>query len=182
VVPRRELGFGSVGAWQLHPDDLNMFSFSNNKKRATLEKYVRRLADITTPSIQLIAEDLREHRRQNRVIPTILVPWEDDSPVVGEATVVLLKDISDHGVGLVLNHPFRAGRILIGVWIDEEERPWFFLGEVKQNSPIGGGYWVIGVKLTEVFEGSDPPGTAELAPLVEKLLPSSRHAYGSSRR
>ena len=175
LVGLPELLFGGVGGLQLHAffaGDSIMFSFNNNKKRAALEKYIRRLVDITTPNIQLIAEDLREHSRQNRVLPTMLVPWKDGAPVVNEATIVLMKDISDHGVGLVLSHPIRARQFLIAVRVDEDERPWFFLGEFKQNSPIGGGYWVIGVKLTEVFD-SDPPGLEKLSPLVEKLLPSS---------
>lgn len=149
-----------------------MFSFSSNKKRRVLEKYVRRLADITTPNIHLIAEELREHTRQNRVLPTMLVPWENGAPLVNDSAMVLLKDISDHGVGLVLNQPFHARRVLIAVWPEEEETPWFFLGEVKQNSPIGGGFWVVGVMLTDVFHDTHPAGLEQLLPLVERLSPA----------
>ena len=83
-----------------------------------------------------------------------------------------MKDISDHGVGLVLNQPFRAAEVFIVAWPDEEERPWFFLGQVRQETPIGGGYWVIGVDLIDVFDDSDPAGIDELQPLIDQLLPA----------
>lgn len=149
-----------------------MYSFSSNKKRCVLEKYARRLSDITTPNIHLIAEELRQRRRANRVLPTILAPWENGAPVVSDATTVLMKDISDHGVGLVLNQPFHGQQVLIAVWPEEEDAAWCFLGDVKQNNPLGGGFWVVGVELFDVFHDTEPAGIDQLRPLMERLRPA----------
>ena len=156
-----------------------MFSFKSNKKRLALEKYVRRLADTTTPNIHPIAEDTRVTRRQNRVLPTILVPWEDGELLVDESATVLIKDISDHGVGLVLNQPFRAMEVLICLWLADEESPWFFRGTVRQNSAIGGGFWVLGIELTDFLNANEISKVEELLSLVNKLLPTERPGRAS---
>ena len=147
-----------------------MFSFNRQNKLVEVQKYIRRLADLTSPNLCSVEGELRATSRQNRVLPTILIPVEKNEPVVGEATPALTKDVSDDGVGLVLHQPLHVEQVAIGLWLAEEETPWFFQGEVRQNSRIGGGYWVIGVKLTEVLNVTESLHSI-LLPLAEQLLP-----------
>ena len=156
-----------------------MFSFKDNKKKLDLEQCVRRLADTTTPNIHLIEDDARQSSRQNRVLPTLLVPWENGELLVDESATVLTKDISDHGIGLVLNQPFHALEVLIGLWLVDEECPWFFRGIARQNSPIGGGFWVLGIELAEVVHLDQLPHVEVLLSLVHKLLPAERPGRAS---
>ena len=94
-----------------------MFSFNRQKKLVTLQKYIRRLADVTSPNLQPMEGESRTNGRQNRVLPTVLIPWEEDAPVVSEATTALTKDVSDDGLGLVLHQPIHAPQVVIGLWV-----------------------------------------------------------------
>lgn len=149
-----------------------MFSFGSKNKRQALAKCMRRLADITTPNIQPIEEDSRLARRNTRVLPALLVPWQEGGPQASEVQTVLLKDISDLGAGLVLDERCEAREVLIAVWVCEEESPWFFMGQVRQQHPIGGGHWALGLELTEVIDITDLNGIELLAPYVARLLPT----------
>jgi hypothetical protein len=151
-----------------------MFSFNSQKKLVELQKYVRRLCDRTTAELSPLEGESRSDSRHYRVIPTILSPWEDDGPVLHESAFVLTKDVSERGVGLVLEQPFRAERVVLGFWLPHEDHPDFFLGDIRQNSPIGGGFWVIGIELVDVATPAETKALQRLLPMAEKLLPAKR--------
>jgi hypothetical protein len=146
-----------------------MFSFTRRKKTLDLQRYIRRLCDLTSPALSPLEGDVRTDNRHSRVIPTLLCPWEEDGPIADQATIVLTKDISDRGVGLVLQHPLRAEHVLLGFLLADETDPLFFLGDIRQNSPIGGGYWVIGVELTDMVNICDFDSLEQLRPMAAKL-------------
>jgi len=147
-----------------------MFSFSKRKKTVDLNPYIRRLCDLTTPNLATTSEG-RSENRYNRCIPTLLSPWQDDRPLVDECTIGLTSDMADCGVGLVLNQPFRAEAAVVGYWIpcDTMCEPWFFLGNIRRNQAIGGGFWAVGIELTEFANPNHVETLSVLKPLSAKL-------------
>ena len=117
-----------------------MFSFDTRKKVLELQSYVRRISDLTVSGIVPTDSEERSDRRQIRILPSLLTPWRDDAPVVTESARALTRDLSDNGVGLVLHQAFHADQVVLTVRLPNEDRPWFFLGEIRQNNPIGAGY------------------------------------------
>ena len=150
-----------------------MFSFVKRKKSLDIASQLRRLCDLTTPNLCIREKPSRRKDRYNRAIPTLLCPWEGDRPVEDESTIVLTRDISDSGVGLVLSQPFRANRVLVGFFFDawDPGQPWFFLGDVLRNMAFGGGYWNVGVELDEFANSIYPEKVKPLRALAAKLLP-----------
>ncbi len=148
-----------------------MFSFANHKKIVDLYPYIRQICDLTTPNLATMFAG-RSEDRFNRTIPTLLCPWEDDRPVVDECAICLTSDLADRGVRLVLTQPFRAETVAVGYWIDAEHmcEPWFFLGEVRRNQPIGGGFWAVGIELTEFANTVHREAFADLRASAAKLL------------
>lgn len=77
--------------------------------------------------------------RQNQTLPVLLTPWENGKPLIEESTMAITKDISDQGVSLILNQPFRDEQVVIGFWpstthtSSPNEESFFFLGDVRQN-------------------------------------------------
>jgi len=143
-----------------------MFSYNARKNRCDVRKYLARICDLTTPNYAAPSDDERAENRRNRSIPTLICPWEDNVPCVDEAAFVLTKDISDAGIGIVANQPICAHEVLVALWPNDEvsDAPWFFLSKVIRNAPLGGGFWILGIELTEF-------ATAEYQDLVRPLLP-----------
>ena len=129
-----------------------MISPSDQKPVTELYPYIRRICDLTTPNLMTQTISGRSENRYNRAIPTLLSPWKRDQPVVEGSTICLTCDLSDRGVGLVLSKPSNFEKVLIGYWIPSTNmpEPWFFIGEVKRTHAMGGGFWALGVELTEL--------------------------------
>jgi hypothetical protein len=152
-----------------------MFSFDNEKKSHVVQAKIRRILDLTVPNFADGLTDSRSDDRFNRTLPALLCAWEQDQPVPGSSMFVATRDISSEGVGVLLQQPFRAERVLLTFWLDEEvsPEPWYFLGRSQALRKIGGGFWTLGIQLTE-FAGSNGRGPlAALAPLVKQLRASA---------
>ena len=148
-----------------------MFSFDTRKRLGEVRGFLRHLVDLSSPNLPPLEGDSRSQPRSNRALPVLLAPWEHAQPVVDESTYALTKDISDRGLSLVLGQPFKSLEVVVGLWLDS---PRFVLGDVRQNVPIGGGFWQIGVELTELLEAVDHPQIQTLVPLATRLVPSAR--------
>jgi hypothetical protein len=90
---------------------------------------------------------------------------------VDESTYAFTKDVSDRGLSLVLPQPFKSVEVVVGLWLDS---PRFVLGEVRQNVPLGGGFWQIGVQLNEVLCAVDHPPLEALLPMATRLVPTAK--------
>ncbi len=154
-----------------------MFSFTRRKKRLELQTLLTRLVDLTTPNLTHFNEEDRIAKRYIRVLPVLLAPWEDERPVVAEATTALTKDLSERGVALILNQPFRADELLVGFLVPpmdttgKDMDALFAKGHLRQCIPLGGGYWQLGIELIDFIDEAQTPAIAEIMPLLESLAP-----------
>ncbi|MEN6495314.1 MAG: hypothetical protein ABFD16_13625 [Thermoguttaceae bacterium] len=144
-----------------------MFSFKTQKKQVGVHQLLRRAMNATSPNHPPTQGESRWEDRSNRTIPVLLAPYADGQPIGDEHTIALTKNLSSQGVALVLPQPFRAEQVLIGFWLDA--RPEFVLGHVRQNVPLGGGYWQLGVELTERTGPATCPAIESLVPLTARL-------------
>lgn len=150
-----------------------MFSFARRKPSVDLCPYVRRICDLTTPNLPNVDSSGRTENRSNRTIPTLLCPWENRGPAIDECTSCLTSDLSDRGVRLVLTQPLHAQQVVLGYWIDEDdmEEPWFFLADVRRCQAVGGGFWNLGVELTDLAHVEFREEVAPLREFATQLLP-----------
>ena len=150
-----------------------MFSLGRRKKIVNLQRYLRRIVDRTAPNNGVSMDVARTENRYNRIIPTLLSPWTDGRVDVGRSLLALTKDIADHGIGVITNHPFPRGDVVVGFWLPDRDMqsPWFFQGSIQRESPIGGGFWLLGIELEEFISDDRQHELEPLAPLAKKLLP-----------
>ena len=147
--------------------------FHNQNDQVQLRATLRRICDLTSPNLPRIDES-RGEGRQNRCIPVLLTPWEDETPIVDETTTALTKDISDGGLSLTLPGPFRVQEIAIGFWVpddDYQSHAFFLLGHTRESVPIGGGFWGLGIETIRPLRNTE---VEELLPMVVKRLPPSK--------
>ena len=154
--------------------------FSSAGIDATLQKYLRRVTDLTTPNRAGAPSCLRVEDRYNRAIPTLLVPWEGDRVDRTRCAMVLTRDISEHGIGLITHHPLRVSEVVLAYWLsfDDAHEPWFFRGAIQWEEAMGGGFWAIGVELAEFMNTHRRTDVELLVPMTRKLVPPKAVANG----
>ena len=145
-----------------------MYSFEDNKKQMDVRGFVQRVANASTPNFPTPEGQIRVENRYNRTLPVVLLPWEDDRPAVDSPTYAITKDISDVGLALVKREPVATGRFAFGFWLGA---PYYVLGDVRQCVPIGGGFWQVGVHMTEMVNLADIEDRVQLEQLATHLDP-----------
>jgi hypothetical protein len=152
-----------------------MFSFSARKKSADSQRHIRRLVNLTIPNRAGPNCVDRCENRHNRSIPILLCPWEQNKPILSQAILAVSKDFGDRGVGIILRRGFDAEVAVVGFCHQEAtgNEPWFFLGVRRTNVPIGGGFWLLGIELTEFLDEIWHVELEPLFPIARMLLPPS---------
>lgn len=148
----------------------------NERKSVTeLYPFIRRICDLTTPNLTTKSMSGRSENRYNRTIPTLITPWHRDKPAIERSAICLTCDLADRGVGIVLCQPCKLKEVLLGYWLrsDLMPEPWFFLGEVKRNQEIGGGFWTLGVELYEFANAERKRQLRPLRGVAGRLLPQA---------
>lgn len=142
-------------------------SFSRRKKLVDVWNFLERLVNETTPNLAPSAGDSRSQIRHNRAIPTLVAPLSDGSYAADKAYFAITKDVSDVGISLIVPSPLSTPQMVCGFWLEGLH---FLLGELQQNTSLGGGFWQAGVRFTEVIRTAD---VKQLLPLASQLQPAS---------
>jgi hypothetical protein len=145
-----------------------MVFFELNRRQVVIQTFLRRLLDVTCPAVPPLEGERRRRERIQRVIPVLLLPWERNRPMVEEVSSALTKDFGDCSVAVVLNQPFRSEEAVVGIWL---EGPNYLQGVVEQNSPMGGGFWQIGITFERMLPVGDYPELDRLHSLASRLVP-----------
>jgi hypothetical protein len=158
-----------------------MFSFARRRQPVEVHKLVRRFIDASSPNQSPSAGDARWENRSNRTLPVLLAPYDGAEVCVDELTHAITKDLSSQGLALVLPQPFRAEQVVIGFW--SEAHTYFVSGYVRQNVPLGGGFWQLGVELAALVAVSEHPDIERLVPFAVRLDPQiNRAALSAAHR
>lgn len=146
-----------------------MFPFRQRPKHPDVHKVIRRFLSTVRPESGPLEREARWEYRLHRTAPVLLAPYDDDELSLNEATYALTKNLSDSGLALVLPQPFRAEQLAIGFWFGEQGH--FVLGQVRQNVPLGGGFWQLGIELSETLDPSQSPAVGRMLTLAARLDP-----------
>lgn len=125
-------------------------------------------------------DDRRREERYKWAFTVLVCPWRDDEPVASEARVATVRDVSNHGMGLLLSQPLATPMVVVVMQIDEEDpkQPWFFLGETKHVSRLDDRCWKLGVAVA-TFAPTIAEKVKVLTPMLcdlqkRKTLPSAK--------
>lgn len=155
-----------------------MFSFfSARKRRIDIAPYLRRICDRTTPNSGRTEQLDRVEDRYNRALPALVWPWQNDQVVTRQCLTAITKDVTDHGMGLILNSPLTYPDLVICLLSGtiDDAQPWFFLGHVVRSEGIGAGYWLLGIEITQMLNKERPECVELLYSQAERLLPPAAH-------
>ena len=152
-----------------------MFSFSARKQKVEIAPYLRRISDCSTPNSGRRERLERIENRYNRTLPVLFWPWENGRVLADEGATAVTKDLTDHGIALILNGPIAQREIVVCLLSDDSDvvEPWFFLGQVLRCEEIGAGFRLIGVELSDFLNRNRPESVEVLRPQMDRLRPIS---------
>jgi len=153
-----------------------MLDFFWKKKSSStiVQQRIRRLLDQTVHFAYVNDEPRRRTSRTIRILPALLAPWKDGQPLVEAACFGITQNLSDTGVALILTAPFEHDEVCVGIPIpkDETADPYYFVGRATHLTPIGGGFWTLGIALTDCATESFPDKVRALRHLARRLFPA----------
>lgn len=79
----------------------------------------------------------------------------------------LSKNLSSQGLTAILAAPVRAEQLVISFGL--EGQAYYLLGEVRHRTPLGGGFWQLGIELTRLLTPAEEPALEQLQPMTEAL-------------
>jgi len=156
-----------------------MLFSKGRKQRRDMENYLRRVSDMTNPNSAPVDSNRRVENRFSRIFPVLIAPWEGDAPVLTQCTYGLTKDLSDHGMAIVITRPLKKQEVVVGIWPTNElltassSKPGFMLGEVRMEVEIGAAFYQLGVQLNEMVDETHPQFD-KLRAQAKCLLPPSQ--------
>lgn len=149
-----------------------MFFSRRKSGQVEAQAYLRRICDLTTPNLPRI-DDSRGDTRLNRTLPVLVVPWQVGTPLLDSTMTGLTRDISDRGLSLLLTQQLQVSEVVIGFWLPpQDDRPWFFLGEIRHQMQFGDGYWALGIEVMRRLTAAE---SGELTPIAIDYLRLSSH-------
>lgn len=151
-----------------------MFFFAKRRKLAQVQQLIGRLIDRSTPNLRKDLKDLRCEQRYNRSLPVLIVPMIEGKPKVQFTGFGVTQNISNKGVALLSQQPIKTEEALVGFWQDGACD--FVLADIRHRSTVEGGYWQIGLELSEVVLPGDFPELDQLSVLAGQLVASDTAA------
>lgn len=137
-----------------------MLLFKRDQSRA-VRSLVLNLVNTHCAESSRFRQDPRLESRVNLSIVVKVVPIENDQPCLGETFTTVTKDFVSTGVSVVLNERHSLDEVILA--FHKKSEPMFVRAKARHLSEMGGGFYQLGLKLTEVVLAADYPQLRTLA-------------------
>jgi len=128
--------------------------FTRNREME-VQSFILKIVNNNCPELQAMIEGPRLDRRVNLTLVVLIVPMEGKKLMVEDAFTTVTKEFSGSGVGLVLHEPIGLDEVIVGFRWEGEMN--FFRAKAKHLNPLGGGFYQLGLRLTEMVHTGDYP-------------------------
>lgn len=135
--------------------------FQARKNLLGVQNFVLKVVNNNCPELKGIFEGPRRDKRVNLTIPILVVPMENGQLQVGKAFNAVTQELSVNGVGIVLDGAMALDEVLLGFRMKTEIT--FVEAVAKHISPMGGGFFHLGLEMNEVIPTSKYPGLQAFA-------------------
>jgi len=128
--------------------------FTRNKKTG-VQSFILNLLNNSRMKTESMIDGPRLERRVHLTIVVLVIPLEDKKPRVEKTFATVTKEFSSTGVGVVLSEPIGLDQVILGFRNQGEMT--FIRAEARHLTPIGGGFFQLGLQMIEVvFPGKYP--------------------------
>jgi hypothetical protein len=132
-----------------------MSVFVRTSKKREVQGFVLKIVNNQCPELKAMIEGPRLDRRVNLTMVVLIIPYEQGKLRVGRAFSVVTKEFSCTGLSIVLDGPQDLDEMILGFrW---EGKITYVRARAKHLSPMGGGFYQLGVQMTEVLAQCEFP-------------------------
>jgi len=127
----------------------------SRKKQIGVQKFILKTVNNNCPELKSLLEGPRRDKRVNLTLVVLVVPYVDGKLLINDAFHTVTKEFSATGVGIVLDKQLSLDEVVLGFRWGQEMT--YLHAKAKHLSPMGAGFYQLGLELTEVVPNSDYP-------------------------
>jgi hypothetical protein len=132
-----------------------MSVFARDTKKREVQGFVLKIVNNQCPELKALIDGPRLDRRVNLTMVVILIPVEQKKLRVGYAFTAVTKEFSCTGLSVVLDGAKTLEEVVIGFQWDGETT--YVRARAKHLNSMGGGFYQVGLKMTEGLARGDYP-------------------------
>lgn len=128
-----------VGSENTKEEKMGLFSTRTKKGMTDAIPYMRRIVDLTTPTL-LRANESRQENRYVRGLPVALCPWVDGKPDPSVLALGFTKDLSDGGLSVLTTTELDSDEVVYSILVDTDvtSELWYFHASIlRRNTAFG---------------------------------------------
>jgi hypothetical protein len=133
----------------------------SRKKESGVQSFIVSLLNENCSALRERLDGPRVEGRVNLTIVLTVVPIEDGRPLTRRAFCATTKEFSSNGVAVVVDQPYGIEEAIIG--FRRRGSTIWMRAKARHLNPMGGGFFQLGLRLTERLETDDCPELANLA-------------------
>ncbi len=127
----------------------------SSRKDLGVQTFILKLVNNNCSELQALLEGPRLENRVNLSVVVLVVPVEKGRPKVAQTYPAVTKEIATAGLSVVLSEPKAPDEVFLGFrW---EGQMNFIRAKAVHLSPMGAGYYQLGLRLIEMVYAGDHP-------------------------
>jgi hypothetical protein len=130
-------------------------SLFTKKKEPAVQSLVLKIVNNNCPELRAMIEGPRNDSRVNLLLVVMVIPLEKNHLAINKVFMAVTKEFSTTGVAVVVDTPRAIDKAVLGFRFEGEMH--FVLAEAKHHSPLGGGFFQLGFKMSKIVLCDDYP-------------------------
>jgi hypothetical protein len=122
------------------------------KKLMGVQNFVLKVMNNNCPELKALIEGPRRDKRVNLSLVVLVVPLEDGELKIGDAFSAVTQEWSVAGVGIILDRQRALDEVILGFHLEDDMT--YLRAKAKHLSPMGSGFYHLGLEMTEVVPSS----------------------------
>jgi hypothetical protein len=126
--------------------------FPTRNKQLSVQNFVLKVINNNCPELKAFLEGPRRDKRANLTLVVLVVPLVDGELRIGDAFNAITQEFSVSGVGIILDRQRALDEVILGFRLEDEMS--YVRATAKHLSPMGNGFYHLGMELKEVVPKS----------------------------
>ena len=135
--------------------EIEVLFFQGRNKLLGVQNFVLKVINNNCPELKSFLEGPRRDKRVNLTLVVLVVPLVDGKLRVGDAFNAVTQEFSTSGVGIVLDRQQALDEVILGFRLEDDVS--YVRAAAKHLSPMGNGFYHLGLELKEVIPKSKHP-------------------------
>jgi len=140
--------------------EVRTMAFYVQKRIPEIQSFLLKFVNNHSNIAESIALHKRKETRARLNVVILVIPYEDGKLHLDEGFTAVSKEFSTTGMSFILPEPRGLDQVVIGLKFLGEMK--FLLGRAVHLTPMGGGFYQLGLEFIEMLQPADFPELAGL--------------------